>query len=71
MNLSIADKLTASVAMLHGDSFTLGNATIFPFSRPGEYCVLQMIGPADKCKRIVTKNWNEAIKTFEEYAKEE
>ena len=71
MKLSNEDKFTASIAMLRSDSFTRGNVTMFPLRGPNEFCVLQMIGPADKCKSIITKNWNKAIETFEEYAKEE
>jgi hypothetical protein len=68
MKLTNADKLTASFAMLRGDSFTRGNATMFPFFGSAEYCVIQMIGPADKCKRAITASWPEALEKFEEYA---
>ena len=70
MKLSNEDKLAASVAMIRGDSFTRGNVTMFPLGSAVEYCVMQMIGPADKCKRTITKDWGEAISMFEEYAGE-
>ena len=70
MKLSNEDKLTAGIAMMRGDSFTRGCATMFPFGDTAEYCVMQMIGPADKCKRTITANWAEALKMFEEYAEE-
>jgi len=71
MKLSNADKLAACIAMRHGDSFTRGNATMFPLGSITEYCVMQMIGPADKCKRTVTTSWSEALEKFEEYAVKE
>ena len=68
MKLSNVDKLAASVAMLRGNSFTRANATMFPFGSASEYCVVQMVGPADKCKRTTTTSWIEALQIFEEYA---
>ena len=71
MKLTNEDKLAASIAMLRGDSFTRGNATMFPFGCTSEYCVIQMIGAADKLRdegrRIETTSWTEALNKFEEF----
>jgi len=70
IKLSNEDKLAACIAIRRGDSFTRGNVTMFPLGSIAEYCVMQMIGAADKCKRTITTNWSEALKKFEEYAEE-
>jgi len=68
MKLSNDDMLIASVAMLRGDSFSRGNATLFTLGCITNYCIIQTIGPADKCKRTETTSWPEALRVFVEYA---
>jgi len=70
MKLTKEEISSACIAMTRGDSFTKGSVTMFPFSNAAEYCVLQMIGPPDKCKKIITTSWADAIKTFNEYTEE-
>ncbi len=65
MSLSINDKKAAYAAVLIGDSFIRGNVQMFALD--GEYCVLKMQGPADKCPKMFTKSWGKAIETFEKY----
>jgi hypothetical protein len=68
MKLTNDEKLAASVAMLRGDSFSRGHALMFPTDGPTQFCVLQTIGPVDKCKKTETHSWSEALAKFEEYA---
>jgi hypothetical protein len=67
MKLTDDEKLAASIAMLRGDSFSRGHALLFPHDGPTCFCVLQTIGPADKCKKTITRSWSEALAKFEEY----
>ncbi len=68
MKLTNDDKLAASAAMLRGDQFSRGHALMFTLDGPSHFCVLQTIGPADKCKKTETYSWSEALTKFEEYA---
>jgi hypothetical protein len=68
--LTNAEKLEASMAMLMGDSFTKGHVTIFPVDGPTRFCVMQMIGPADKCKKFETGYWPAALEKFEEFTED-
>lgn len=66
MKLSNHDKLTASIAMLHGDQFTRGNVLMFPLL-PGEYCIQKTSGPVSEENRVITTSWAEAISAFERF----
>ena len=68
MRLTNDDKLAASAAMLRGGQFSRGHALMFPLDLPTHFCVLQTIGSADKCKKVETYSWSEALAKFEEYA---
>ena len=69
MKLTSEDKIAACTAMLRSDSFVRGNALMFLIGA-NVYCVVQMIGPPATCKKHETTNWSEALKMFEEYARE-
>ena len=67
MKLTNEEKLKASMAMLMGDSFTKGDVTMFPVDGPTNFCVMQMIGPADQCKKFETGYWPAALEKFDEF----
>lgn len=65
MKLTTEDKITASCAVLCGDSFTRGNVTMFMIDR--DYCVQKMDGAPSSENRVITDRWSEALHAFEAF----